>query len=147
MTIVVYMIIWLYEYMCICVMYVWRYACTVCVIWCDDLRLIYMCVIWSQDSSIRYIIYVYADFWACCMTGIFSCSFEYYVWLYWMLYYVYMWITMWITLILMWITFCCICNTFCELFENIVFSCVFVYYLLLSLIYSCFLTFSLYRNN
>lgn len=143
MTIVVYMIIWLYEYMCICVMYVWRYACTVCVIWCDDLRLIYMCVIWSQDSSIRYIIYVYADFWACCMTGIFSCSFEYYVWLYWMLYYVYMWIT----LILMWITFCCICNTFCELFENIVFSCVFVYYLLLSLIYSCFLTFSLYRNN
>lgn len=122
------MISYVYEYGCIygcmsmyvvCVWYisVICYACTVCVIWYDDLRLIYTCVI--------------CRFWTL-LCG-YIC--------------VYMWITMWITRQFMWITFCCKCNTFTNFFENIVFSHVFVHYLLLSLIYSCFLTFSLYRSN
>lgn len=81
------MISYVYEYGCIygcmsmyvvCVWYisVICYACTVCVIWYDDLRLIYTCVIWScvicalwsQDWCCE-IYYIYG-FWACCTTGI-----------------------------------------------------------------------------
>lgn len=155
------MYIWLYGCMSMYVVCVWYisvicYACTVCVIWYDDLRLIYTCVIWScvicalwsQDWCCE-IYYIYG-FWACCTTGILyvvlnttcNCIRYYVMWIC-----VYMWITMWITSILMWITFCCICNTFTNFFENIVFSCVFAHYLLLSLICYCFLTFSLYRSN
>lgn len=58
-----YMISYVYEYGCIygcmsmyvvCVWYisVICYACTVCVIWYDDLRLIYTCVIWSCVMSV-----------------------------------------------------------------------------------------------
>lgn len=60
--------------------------------------------------------------------------------------YVYMWITMWITSILMWITFVAFA-TLLRTFENIVFSHVFAHHLLLSLVYSYYLLFSLYRNN
>lgn len=78
------MISYVYEYGCIygcmsmyvvCVWYisVICYACTVCVIWYDDLRLIYTCVIWSYNGVI------YTDFMRSCKTGIFICSFEYYI--------------------------------------------------------------------
>lgn len=48
------MVVWVHEYVC-CIMWdckcgyndVMCYACTVCVIWYDNLRLIYTCVIWS----------------------------------------------------------------------------------------------------
>lgn len=52
------------------------YACTVCVIWYDDLRLIY-----TFDMILCYmcVMIVYMQIWACCMTGIFVYSFEYYI--------------------------------------------------------------------
>ena len=49
------------------------YACIVCVIWYDDLRLIYTCVIWSQmELYIRIL-------WEAAWLEFFVCSFEYYI--------------------------------------------------------------------
>lgn len=82
---------WIYVlYMCCIIwdckfgyMYVYGYTgyvCTVCVIWSDDIRLIYICVIWSCVICAYFVRDTWLEF--------FVCSFEYYVWLYLILCYV-----------------------------------------------------------
>ena len=86
MSIVVYMIIWLYEYMNICDM-----MC--CIMWdckCGYISVMCYVMLWFQyDIYMCDMILCYeCGFCARCKTGIFACSFEYYVWLYLMLCYV-----------------------------------------------------------
>lgn len=96
MSMVVYVIIWLYEYMNICdiiccimwdckcgYMYVYGYTgvmcyvCTVCVICYDDLRLIYTCVIWSCVMSVLWS--QDCGFGCAAWLEFFTCSFVYYI--------------------------------------------------------------------
>lgn len=119
------------------------YACIVCVIWWPQID-IYMCdMILCYDLRIDANVFrrgferaVWLEFLHVVLNTTCNCIRCYVMWIC-----VYMWITMWITHRFMWITFCCKCNTFTNFLKNIVFSCIFAHYLLLSLVYSYYLFF------
>ena len=100
------------------------YVCTVCVTWWSQID-IYMC---DMISGLILIVCYMCGFQTCCDAGIFVCSFEYYVWLYWMLCYVYMWITFLLYL-----------QHFLRTFWK---YCIFVCFRILSLVISCLFSFS-----
>lgn len=159
------MISYVYEYGCIygcmsmyvvCVWYisVICYACTVCVIWYDDLRLIYTCVIWScvicalwsQDWCCE-IYYIYG-FWACCTTGILyvvlntTCNcIRYYVMWILVLYYVVMCVyvdNFNINVDNFFVAFATLLRTFLKMLCFRVFSHIISCYLLFALVFSLF---------
>lgn len=163
------MISYVYEYGCIygcmsmyvvCVWYisVICYACTVCVIWYDDLRLIYTCVIWScvicalwsQDWCCE-IYYIYG-FWACCTTGILyvvlntTCNcIRYYVMWILVLYYVVMCVyvdncvdNFNINVDSFFVAFATLLRTFLKMLCFRVFSHIISCYLLFALVFSLF---------
>lgn len=80
------MVVWVHEYMC-CIM--WDCKCGICM-YMVILALCGYVMLWSQiDIYMCDMILCYmCGFCARCKTGIFACSFEYYVWLYRMLCYV-----------------------------------------------------------
>lgn len=126
------------------------YACTVCVIWYDDFRLIYTCVIWSYVICVDFVRDAWLEFLYVVLNTTCDCIWYYVMWILVLCYtvmcvYVDNYVDNFnINVDNFFVAFATLLRTF---FENIVFSCVFAHYLLLSLICSCFLTFSLYCYN